>query len=66
MQTHELIVPLDELARKLGLSQRWLRKAATDGQIPFLQAGRHRVFNVDAVRRALADHAAKGKGATDE
>lgn len=62
MNDKQPIVSIDELARRLGLSKRWLRAEATARRIPFLKAGRRRLFNVEAVRQALAVRAAKGIG----
>jgi len=55
------IVPLDRLANELRLSRAWLRKETKAGRIPSLRAGRRILFNVAAVRRALAERAA-GEG----
>lgn len=57
MQTHESLVSLDELARLLRLSRRWLGREVAAGRLPFLQAGRRRVFNVTAVRQSLSERA---------
>ena len=58
MSHPDLLVPLDELARQLRLSRRWLRAEAAANRIPSLKAGQRRLFNVDAVRACLADRAA--------
>lgn len=54
------IVLLEELARRLRLSKSFLERETRAGRIPSLRAGNRRVFNPDAVRRALAEQAAKG------
>ena len=54
------IVRLDELARRLRLPKSFLERETRAGRIPSLRAGNRRVFNPDAVRRALAEQAAKG------
>ena len=54
---HELVT-LDVLARRLRLSKRWLNQEIAEGRLPFLQAGRKRLFNLGAVRTALAQRAA--------
>jgi excisionase family DNA binding protein len=59
------IVSLDELATQLRLSRRWLRSELKAGRLPFLQAGRRRLFNANAVRQALAERAKGGSGVTD-
>ena len=47
------------LSVALRLSQSWLADEADAGRIPFLRAGRQRLFNVNAVREALAKRAAE-------
>ena len=46
------------LARELRLPREWLTAEADAGRIPCLRVGRHRLFNVAAVRAALAEQAA--------
>ena len=58
------LVPLPACADYFGLPATWLRTEADAGRIPMLRAGRRRLFNLDAVRRVLADRAARG-GAAD-
>ncbi|MEN1706342.1 MAG: helix-turn-helix domain-containing protein [Planctomycetota bacterium] len=58
MQNAPQIVSLDELARRLRLSRRWLHREAMADRIPSLKAGHHRRFNVEAVAAALAKRAA--------
>jgi excisionase family DNA binding protein len=68
MDNNPQIVPLDELARRLRLSRRWLWQEADAGRIPSLKAGRRRLFNPAAVEAALAGRAASlapGKEAPD-
>ncbi len=62
MTQEESIVTLDELARRLGLSKRWLTQEVRACRIPHLQAGKSRLFNVDAVRQSLAERAKTGAG----
>ena len=64
MNDHERIVSIDELAQRLRLSKRWLHAEAVAHRIPWLKAGRRRLFNVEAVRRSLAARAAEAKGGT--
>lgn len=59
MSEQHLIVSIDELARQLRLSKRWLHAEATARRIPSLKAGQRRLFNVEAVRRSLAARAAQ-------
>tara|TARA_R110002111_G_scaffold28130_1_gene60266 strand:- start:361 stop:567 length:207 start_codon:yes stop_codon:yes gene_type:complete len=51
------IVNLDDLARILQLSKRWLRGEVKARRIPYLKAGHRLLFNADAVRRCLAARA---------
>ncbi|MCH7791556.1 MAG: hypothetical protein IID31_04660 [Planctomycetes bacterium] len=62
MNDGELIVSLDELARQLRLSKRWLHAEAVAHRIPSLKAGQRRLFNVEAVRQSLAARAAEADG----
>lgn len=57
--THEL-VDIDRLSRRLGLSKRYLMGEQRAGRIPSLRAGNRLRFSPEAVRRVLADRAAKG------
>jgi len=47
------------LARELNLPREWLIVEADAGRIPCLRVGRRRLFNIEAVRRALAARAAQ-------
>lgn len=47
-----------QLAQRLRLPVRWLRTEALAGRIPSLEIGRRILFNLDAVRAALAKRAA--------
>lgn len=51
------IVDLRGLSQQLGLSKRWLQSEAVAGRVPSFKAGGRRVFNIDAVRRYLAERA---------
>lgn len=48
------LTSLSGLAQKLNLSREWLRAEADAGRIPFLKAGRRKLFNLEAVKRTLA------------
>jgi len=52
------LVTFQELARRMPVSKRWLRQQLRDGRIPSLKAGNSRLFNLEAVRAALAERAA--------
>jgi hypothetical protein len=60
MSPNPSFVRLRELARLLGLPITWLRAEAAVGRIPSILAGRRRVFDPDAVRRALAERQTGG------
>lgn len=62
--THELVT-LDQLARHLPVSKRWLHRESLAGRIPSLIAGKRRLFNVDAVRAAIAKRAATDEGGAE-
>lgn len=62
MDTPHQLVALEELARRLPVSKRWLQREARAGRIPSLIAGNRRLFNVEAVRAAIAERAAKAEG----
>ena len=62
MDTSHQLVTLEELAQRLPVSKRWLQREARAGRIPSLIAGNRRLFNMEAVRTAIAERAAKTKG----
>jgi len=62
MDASHQLVTLEELARRLPVSKRWLQREAHAGRIPSLIAGKRRLFNVEAVRAAIAERAANAKG----
>lgn len=57
---YPLILSLHEMASLLKVSARWLRQEVAANRIPYLQAGRRRLFNAHAVQKAIADRAAEG------
>lgn len=57
MKPHDSVVTLEELSSVLQLSKRWLKRETKAGRLPFLQAGRRRMYNVSAVRAELAKRA---------
>lgn len=65
---HTLCAMHDELTNLIGLSVRlrlpseWLAGEDRAGRIPYLQVGRQRLFNVGAVRKAIATRAAACTG----
>lgn len=52
------LVSLARLSGQLGISFSWLKREALHGRIPCLRAGRQYLFNLTAVRRAIAGQAA--------
>ncbi len=61
-KTVESPVSVFKLAQILDLPRRWLKQEADAGRIPCLRIGKRvRLFDVAAVRQALALRAAKGE-----
>ena len=57
------LLTLPRMARRLQVTQAWLREQAAAGTVPSLPAGQNRyLFNADAVMTALADQAARKVG----
>lgn len=57
MKSHDSVVTLEELSIALQLSKRWLKRETRAGRLPFLQAGRRRMYSVSAVKAELAERA---------
>ena len=53
------LLSLGRMARRLGVTQQWLRDQADAGNIPCLKAGNRYLFNPVAVQEALAAKAAQ-------
>ena len=53
------VLSLGRMARRLGVTQCWLREQAEAGTVPSLRAGRRYLFNPVAVQESLAVQAAK-------
>jgi hypothetical protein len=53
------LLSLGQLARRLRVTQQWLREQAEAGQVPCLKAGTRYLFNPLAVQEALAVKAAR-------
>ena len=53
------LLSLARMARRLGVTQQWLRDQADTGQIPCLKAGNRYLFNPVAAQEALAEKAAR-------
>ncbi len=52
------LLSLGRMARRLGVTAKWLRAEADAGRVPCLPAGTRYLFNVVAVQEALAAKAA--------
>jgi hypothetical protein len=59
MDTRRAFISAVELAGELGLPLVWLKSEAKAGRIPSLQVGRRRLFNAEAVRRALSERTSR-------
>ena len=55
------LLSLARMARRLGVTQKWLRTQADSGDIPCLKADNRYLFNPAAVEEALADKAASSR-----
>ncbi|QDU95187.1 hypothetical protein Pla8534_29990 [Lignipirellula cremea] len=61
------LLSLSRLARRLGVTQQWLRSQADAGNLPCLIAGKRYLFSLAAVETALAAKAAETRqGGHDE
>ncbi len=61
METDNQLLALHALASAIKLPAPWLRAESDAGRIPFLQAGRRRLYSLEAVRNALLRRAAEGE-----
>jgi hypothetical protein len=52
---------LHQLARQLRLDRAWLKREALSGRIPCLRVGRKLLFELAAVKGALAERAATSR-----
>jgi len=55
------LVSLARMARRLGVTQRWLRDQTDAGRVPCLRAGRRLLYVPVAVQDALAELAVRQK-----
>lgn len=53
------LLSLGRMARRLGVTQQWLRDEADAGRVPCLKAGKRHLFNAVAVQERLAVIAAR-------
>lgn len=56
---NEQLLTLARLARRLGVTQHWLREEADAGRIPCLRAGNRYLFSLEAMDNALAERASQ-------
>ncbi len=54
------LLTVHELAERTGLPAAWLRREADAGRLPCIRAGRLRVFDLEAVLKALAERQKRG------
>ena len=62
MTPTELILPLPRMARRIGVTQKWLKAEAEAGRIPCVRAERRYLFSPLAVEEKLAALASQGTG----
>ena len=53
------LLSLSRMARRLGVTQQWLRNRAKMHQVPSLRAGNRFLFNPEAVEEVLSAEAAR-------
>jgi excisionase family DNA binding protein len=58
---NDVLLSLSRMARRLGVTQAWLRQQANAGNVPHLKAGTRYLFSPSAVEAALAKAAASTK-----
>lgn len=59
------LLSLGRMARRLGVTQAWLKDEADAGRVPCVRAGRRFLFAADAVVKALAIRAGAEDGAPE-
>lgn len=59
------LLSLSRMARRIGVTQKWLRDQADAGEVPCLKAGKRYLFNPVAVQDALAARAARTRQGDD-
>ena len=60
------LLTLVRMARRIGVTQKWLQAEANAGRIPYLKAGNRLLFNPLAVQEALAAKAARTRQGGDD
>jgi hypothetical protein len=57
----DALLSLPRMARRLGVTAKWLRAEADAGRVPCLRAGKRYLFAPPAVERSLAKRAAQNQ-----
>jgi len=60
------LLTLPRMARRIGVTQRWLRQQADAGKVPCLKAGNRYLFEPLAAQEALARQAARTRQGGDD
>jgi len=60
METNATLLPLGPMARRLGVTTKWLRAEAKNGKLPHLKAGDRLLFEEATVMAILVERAKKG------
>lgn len=60
------LLPLGPMARRLRVTQAWLRDEAEAGRIPHLKAGQRLLFDPETVERVLLERARQGQEASGD
>ena len=55
------LLSLSRMARRIGVTQKWLREQADTAKIPCLKADNRYLFNLEAVQEALTTKASKAQ-----
>ena len=61
MTDDDSLLNLARMARRVGVTQAWLKAEAEAGRVPLLRAGTRYLFSEAAVREALLDRARTGQ-----
>ena len=60
------LLTLPRMARRVCVTQHWLREEAESGRVPCLKAGKRLLFNPTAVQEVLAEKAARTREGGDD
>ncbi len=64
--TMSVLMSLGRMARRLGVTQQWLRDQADSGKVPCLKADKQYLFNPAAVQETLSERAANTRQGDSE